>query len=227
MENILRAAARSYQTPDICRQLIKHHPPLILSGVTAAGKNTVSKVLARDGDFERLITYTTRSARGDEVFGRDYWFIDEEEMFDRIKRRIFIEVQVIHDFVYGSPIEGYTNILHTGQQPMLTIDVNGAALISKMSANIRPFFLIPPSYEEWMRRLGSRDFLSDGERNRRLHSAAQEISVALNDNSFVFIISEDLDKTADDIRTGLIASEASQRPIRELANELYEYIKNQ
>src|SRR5690606_22893551 len=106
-------------------------------------------------------------------------------------------------------------------------DVNGAALISKMSTNVRPFFLIPPSYDEWMRRLGSRDFLSDGERNRRLHSAAQEISVALNDSSYVFIVSEDLDKTASDIRTGLIASDASQRPLRELATELYDYIRNQ
>lgn len=227
MESVIRAAARSYRTPGAAVKLIQRYPPLVLAGVTAAGKNTAGRMICRDSSFKRLVTYTTRPSRGSEQSGTDYWFLSESDLFETIKQRTLIETQVIHDFVYGTPLEGYVEIVKGGQRVLMTIDVNGASLLSSSVGNLRPHFLIPPSYEVWMQRLGSRDFLSDGERNRRLHSAAEEISTALANSSFIFVVSDDVEQTVREVTGGMVASPESQRANRQLASELYEYIKNQ
>lgn len=227
MAQVLAAAARSYRPPAIVSQLINQRPPLILSAVTAAGKNTVSKFICeRDNGYSRLVTYTTRRPRSGESSGRDYWFLNDGQMFDQIKRQILLESQVIHDFVYASPIEGYLKIVNQNKTPILTIDVHGAALLGQINPSLRPYFLIPPSFDEWMQRLGSRAFLSDGERNRRLHSAADELSVALSNNNFIFIVTHDSEAASQEILSGM-AVPASQEPTRRLAKELHDYIRNQ
>lgn len=228
MAGVLAAAISSYRLPPVVKTLIELKPPLILAGVTAAGKNTVCQhICTQDQNFERLITYTTRPPRGSEQPGKDYWFLDEGQMFEYVKRQVLMEAQNIHDFSYGSPIEGYLTIARRRLTPILTVDVNGAAQLSRLKPRLRPYFLLPPSFEEWMRRLGGRDFLSDGERNRRLHSAADEISAALADPSFVLVISDDVSQTAKDVTAGLVGSPASQAESRKVAEELQEYIKNQ
>src|SRR5690606_282854 len=126
MEGILRVASRSYRTPVAAKDLVRHQPPLILAGVTAAGKNTLSSILCESDGYSRLVTYTTRPPRGKERHGTDYWFVDESILFEQIKRKVLLETQVIHDFVYGTPLEGYLNIVHSERKPILTIDVNGA-----------------------------------------------------------------------------------------------------
>lgn len=228
MAKVLSAAVASYKSPSVVDRLLELKAPLILAGVTAAGKNTVcQRICSQNQSYERLITCTTRLPRGSEERGRDYWFLDETQMFEYVKRQVLLEAQNTHNFQYGSPIQGYLDIIKRGHHPVLTIDVKGASQLSKLKKGLRPYFLIPPSFEEWMRRLGSRDFLSDGERNRRMHSAADEINMALNDPDFILVTSVDISETAKEILGGLVGSPASQQELRQLATELQEYIKNQ
>ena len=222
----LKAASVSYQTPDIARQLLNMTDPMVLAGVTAAGKNAVSKKLMARGDFERVVTNTTRPPRIKESEGKDYWFTKPDAMFDLIKRQLLVETEVIHDNVYGCSLEALLTVMRRGKRPILTIDVNGAINLKRIAPGIRPLFLIPPSYDEWMTRLGSRSFLSDGERQRRMHSAHLEIESALRGNDFTIVVNNDLDQTMSEILSGLGSDPASQSAPRQVAQDLFDYIKN-
>ena len=48
--------ARDYQISQLSVQLLAALKPLIICGVTAAGKNATSKHLAERSDFERVVT---------------------------------------------------------------------------------------------------------------------------------------------------------------------------
>ena len=49
---------------------------VFISGFGGAGKDTIAnKILKRNSDFEKLVTYTTREPRKGEVDGVDYNFI--------------------------------------------------------------------------------------------------------------------------------------------------------
>ncbi|MDX1765432.1 MAG: hypothetical protein R3313_00610 [Candidatus Saccharimonadales bacterium] len=221
----LKAASNSYQTPKIARKLLKISKPLVISGVTAAGKNAVSQRLVERGGMQRVVTNTTRRPRQNEVDGVDYWFTEPERMFDLIKQRLLLETEVIHDSVYGCSIEALLHVEKAKNQPILTIDINGAMNLRRLAPSIQPIFLIPPSFSEWMHRLGSRAYLSDGERNRRMHSAKIEIETALNSKDFAIVVNNDLDETMGEILVGVPNDPSSQKNQRKAAQDILDYIK--
>jgi guanylate kinase len=221
----LKSASLSYQTPEIAHKLLLQADPLVIAGVTAAGKNAVSKKLVKRGGYIRVVTNTTRPPRVKEMNGQDYWFTDPDQMFELLKNKLMIETEVIHDNVYGISMEAFIFAYQTGSKPILTIDVNGAMNLRRLDPGIKPIFLIPPSYSEWMVRLGSRSFLSDGERQRRMHSAHLEIEIALRSQDFSIVVNNDLDDTMAQIAAGVPSDPVSQELPRKAAQDLYDYIK--
>ena len=57
---------------------------LILVGHSASGKTEIANELKRDYDMKKIITYTTRPIRVNEVNGIDYHFVTEEEFLKLI-----------------------------------------------------------------------------------------------------------------------------------------------
>jgi len=58
----------------------------VFSGPSGAGKSTVCRALLKSvPDVNFSVSHTTREARADEVGGRDYFFIKEDE-FERLAR---------------------------------------------------------------------------------------------------------------------------------------------
>lgn len=222
----LKAATNSYKTPKIAKKLLRLADPLVIAGVTAAGKNAVSEKIIDRGLHERVVTNTTRRPRNKESNGKDYWFTTENDMFELIKKKLMVEAEVINDEIYGCSLEAVLDVVKRGKKAILTLDVNGAQTVSRLVPSVRPFFLIPPSYTEWMIRLGSRSFISDGERNRRMRSAHKEIEVALRGNDFQVVVNNDLDETLSEIVSGIGSDFTSQGGPREAAKELADYIKN-
>ncbi len=56
---------------------------IVLVGKCASGKSTLMKELSSFKEFNKVVTYTTRPKRVDEVEGDDYLFVSDE-MFDNI-----------------------------------------------------------------------------------------------------------------------------------------------
>ena len=148
--------------------------------VTAAGKGTLSDKLIEHGEFKSVISHTTRKPRANhgvlEQNGMEYWFVSEEQMLEMINNQELLEIKDIHSGTYyGKSVIELKKIVDTGKRPIFDIDVKGAIEFMKVVPGLKPIFLLPPSYDIWMERLGTRGSMTDIERTKRLVSARQEI----------------------------------------------------
>lgn len=75
---------------------------LILIGASASGKTEVAKLLSKKYQINKIITYTTRKPRINEINGVDYHFIDEEEFSKLIDQNFFIETTYYNSSYYGT-----------------------------------------------------------------------------------------------------------------------------
>lgn len=78
---------------------------LILCGPTASGKSTTQKLLCEKYGFHRVVAYTTREPRENEVFGEDYYFVTEDKFVDMIIKKEFIESTIYsNNRYYGTSV---------------------------------------------------------------------------------------------------------------------------
>jgi guanylate kinase len=52
---------------------------LTITGPSCTGKSTLENMLLATGQFEQVVSFTTRNKRAGEVHGKDYYFITEQE----------------------------------------------------------------------------------------------------------------------------------------------------
>ncbi len=229
VQSEILTAINSYQMPMKGRKLIRDSQLLALCGVTAAGKNTVAHSLIDHANFEYVVSHTTRKPRENhgelEQNGKDYWFVDDEQMLALIKQQAFLEVKAVHgDTFYGTSIGSVEKSVADGKRPITEIDVQGTLELAKEVPGFHPVFILPPSYEIWMERLGTRGFMSEGEKARRLHSAKMELQTAIDNKDFVLIANHEVELTTAEIMSGIDTSAAHQDAMRQLAADLVEYI---
>lgn len=66
---------------------------IALVGESGAGKSLIEKMLSEELGYEKMISYTTRQQRHNEVNGKDYHFIDNETFKETIKKGLFAEYE--------------------------------------------------------------------------------------------------------------------------------------
>ena len=96
---------------------------LIIVGGAGSGKTTVLRALAKKG-YRRIVTYTTRPPRNNEIDGIDYNFITEEKFSQLAQKGFFVEISEYEASFgrcrYGSACYSYEN-----NEGMIALDVNG------------------------------------------------------------------------------------------------------
>lgn len=75
---------------------------LIIVGPSAAGKTEVVKRLMEISHLRKLVTYTTRAMRWQEVEGEDYHFISLQEFKDKLANNFFFEYVIYNENYYGT-----------------------------------------------------------------------------------------------------------------------------
>lgn len=78
---------------------------LILVGHSASGKTEIANELKRDYDMKKIITYTTRPKRVNEVDDVDYHFVSEERFLELREKDFFVETTNFNGYYYGSSKE--------------------------------------------------------------------------------------------------------------------------
>lgn len=64
---------------------------IVLLGASGSGKSTIENELATHHGFEKIISYTTRLPRGEEVNGKDYFFTENNTFASMINTRVLAE----------------------------------------------------------------------------------------------------------------------------------------
>jgi guanylate kinase len=175
---------------------------LVISGPAGVGKTTLCDRLLLDFNpiLSRVITVTTRKPRKDEVDGKDYIFISNAE-FDELKRdNSFLEYAKVHDNQYGSLRDSVLKLFEKNHDVLLNIDVQGAASLKKLESNlgylqkrIRSIFIMPESMNDLKNRLENRGQDSEEEIQRRLKTAANEITLHKQFDHIIYSKSKDQD----------------------------------
>lgn len=155
---------------------------LVFSAPSGSGKTTIVKHLLEQEDLnlEFSISCTTRSARGEEVHGKDYYFISLEEFKKHIKAEEFIEwEEVYRDNFYGTLRSEVERIWAKGKNVIFDIDVAGGLRIKrKFPENTLAVFVKPPSIDELKIRLKKRSTESEDKINMRIAKASVELATA-------------------------------------------------
>lgn len=157
---------------------------LIFCAPSGSGKSTMVKHLmeAFPGQFELSVSCTTRPPRGQEVHGKEYYFISVEEFQQRIAAGEFIEhEQVYEGLYYGTLKSEITRIQGEGKVPVFDIDVKGGINLKRLFGDEAfCIFVCPPSIEELSRRLHGRGDTSEEMIAKRLAKASIEMEDAVH-----------------------------------------------
>jgi guanylate kinase len=155
----------------------KHHL-VVLAGPTAVGKGTVSTYIRENyPDVLLSVSATTRPPRPGEVDGVNYYFVDDAEFDRMIAEGELLEHAIVHNLSrYGTPRAPIERALEAGKSVLLEIDLQGARSVRETMPEARLIFLLPPTWDELVRRLIGRGTESPEEQQRRLETAKVELA---------------------------------------------------
>jgi guanylate kinase len=148
----------------------------IVSAPSGAGKTTLcNKILDSTDNIRPSVSFTTRMPRKGEVHDRDYTFIGEREFRTMIKRGEFAEWAVVHGNLYGTSARRLREIMNSGCDVLLDVDVQGARQIRESFPSGVFVFVLPPSLEILRERLEKRKSNTAEDIERRMRRAVDEI----------------------------------------------------
>lgn len=155
---------------------------IVFSAPSGSGKTTIVRHLLAQPELnlEFSISATSRTPRGSEIDGKDYYFISLEQFKKHIKNEDFLEwEEVYRDNFYGTLISEVQRIWDLGKNVIFDIDVVGGLRIKKKYPDkTLAVFVKPPSVDELKIRLKKRKTESEEKINMRVAKASIEMATA-------------------------------------------------
>jgi guanylate kinase len=154
---------------------------VIISAPSGAGKTTiVNHLLRKKLGLKFSISATTRSPRGKEKNGKEYYFITPEDFRDRICNNEFIEWQEVYrDQYYGTLKSEIKRIWADNKHVIFDVDVKGGInLKNTFGDKAISIFIMPPSVNDLEKRLLSRATDDRSKINIRVEKAIEEMKLA-------------------------------------------------
>jgi guanylate kinase len=151
---------------------------VVLAGPTAVGKGTVAAYIRENHPEVHLsVSATTRAPRAGEVEGVSYFFVSDAEFDRMIETGELLEYATVHNaYRYGTPRGPVDAAIKDGNSVLLEIDIQGARAVRRAMPEARLVFLLPPSWDELVRRLIGRGTEDSAEQARRLETAKLELA---------------------------------------------------
>ncbi len=184
---------RDYKPSDEVLQHISSINLCMLVGPSGAGKTTI---IQRSG-LHFVPSDTTRPRRPDEQDGVDYYFRnDYEQIISEIKAGDFVQIAMGPTDFYATRKSAYPD--------------SGTAIIAIVADSVPVFrslgfkriisaFIVPPSYEEWIRRMSVNPQMEE-QRIKRLHEALGSFEFGLSDTQTNLILSDDIEPTVKQLK---------------------------
>lgn len=177
----------------------------IFSAPSGSGKTTILKQIFEKfpGLFGFSVSATNRTAREGEIDGKDYYFLSDEEMKEKIKNGDFLEwEQVYEGRFYGTLKSELDRIWSEGKVVVFDVDVKGGINIKNMlKEEAFAIFIMPPSVEELKKRLEGRNTETEDSLQQRLARAEMEISES--DKFDIIILNDDLTLAVNEVEDSI------------------------
>ena len=180
---------------------------IVFSAPSGSGKTTIVRRLLNKKDLNMAfsISATSRTKRGDEVDGEDYYFLSTEAFKTKIKNDEFLEwEEVYRDNFYGTLKAEIERIWKLGKHVIFDIDVSGGLRIKrKFPERTIAVFVKPPSIDELKIRLKKRKTESEDKINMRIAKASAELATAplfdviIENDNLEKAVNEAYEKVAD------------------------------
>ena len=155
---------------------------IVFSAPSGSGKTTIVRHLLGidELNLKFSISAASRDPRGEEVNGKDYYFMSIHDFKQHIKAEDFLEwEEVYRDNFYGTLKTEIERIWALGKNVIFDIDVAGGLRIkSKFPEETLAVFVKPPSIDELKIRLKKRSTESDDKINMRIAKASIELATA-------------------------------------------------
>ncbi|MCF0200858.1 MAG: guanylate kinase [Bacteroidales bacterium] len=174
---------------------------LIFSAPSGSGKSTLlNHVMANIPNIAFSVSATTRAPRGEEVNGREYYFISLEEFKQRVANGEFLEWEEVYPGrCYGTLIAVVEKMREEGKHVAFDVDVVGGTNIKKFFGDeALSVFIQAPSLEVLRERLIGRQTDTMEEIEKRLSKAAWEMDFAQGKFDTT-LINDDLQTAKDEI----------------------------
>lgn len=168
---------------------------IIFSAPSGSGKTTLVKhCLQQFPQLQFSVSATTRALRGEEIHGKDYFFLSVEAFKKLISENAFVEYEeVYHDKFYGTLKSEVESIWQSGKTVIFDVDVKGGIALKKYFGDkALSVFIMPPSVEELERRLVSRATDDPETIKTRVAKASEEMTY--KDQFDAIIVNNDLDE---------------------------------
>lgn len=150
----------------------------VISAPSGTGKTTLVNALLRDWSsphhLKRVITYTSRPPRRDEVEGRDYHFVSREDFEKKEEESFFLESGMFCGNYYGSPRYVVDPSSRKDCSYLLVMDRVGGLKIKDIPGVVL-LWITPPSLQELRLRLEKRGKDSIESIEQRIKKAEEEL----------------------------------------------------
>jgi len=177
---------------------------VVVSAPSGAGKTSLCEwAVTAVPNLVHSVSHTTRPPRPHEVNGRHYHFVDEPMFRSMAARGEFAEWAEVHGHLYGTSQAVLEAYFAAGQDAILDIDTQGAAILRESHPAGVFVFIVPPSWEVLERRLRQRHSDTEGDIQRRLAQAREE--VRHHAEYQYIIVNEDFARAAEELRAIILA----------------------
>lgn len=189
---------KDYQPSEATIKTLADMPLVILLGVSGSGRNTIIDKLVATGRYHFIVSDTTRPPKVRngvlEQDGVAYNFRTEEDVLSDLHQGKFLEAELIHDQqVSGNSVHEIVKAYQSHKVPINEVDLGGTDAIAAAKPDTLFIFVVPPSFDEWMRRLTGREVMAEEELHHRIVTAIKILRTVLERNMFVFVVNDDLD----------------------------------
>lgn len=175
---------------------------IIFSAPSGAGKTTIVQyLLSIFPEISFSISCTTRPKRENEVDGKDYYFLTEEQFHEKIKNNEFIEYEEVYKGrYYGTLHSEIERLWNQGKHVIFDIDVRGGLNLKKQFKDrALAIFIAPPSLKDLEERLKNRNTENLESLLTRIQKADEELSFAKDFDAI--IINDNLEKAQNKAKT--------------------------
>jgi guanylate kinase len=169
---------------------------IVLVGESASGKSSIEKNLVDNYGYNKIVSYTTRQPREEEVDGVDYHFITVEQFYKLKGQGFFAETAVYNNWHYGVAKEDCTD------DKVAVLTPHGLRQVSKLpDINVISFYISVPRRDRLIKILQRGDNIEEAYR-RNLSDIGQ------------------FDGIGDEVDY-IIHNDGYKRPIMEMAEEVH------